>query len=279
MVKDPVTGKMARRYKHPETGRFNVKTKRTLAEQKARTSWAGADAKISKARPKPFVVEKPKSSRAKPPAAKLKGRVTVRKVKPVKVEPVTVRPVRVEPRRARTLAKVERGIAGGERETAVVVDRNGVEVVRRTGGRDAVTFTPDELSKMSGGTLTHNHPSTISQSGLVLKDIPPSGQDAALFLGQKLEELRAVAQNYVYSLKLRKGLPRPSLEELVKKWEQRRAAYQKQKTIEVSSNFFEGKISEVQAKGEIFTYQSTAYHRAWLDVADEFGIDYVWVKL
>ena len=59
-VKDPVTGKMARRYKHPQTGRFNVKTKRTLAEQKARTSWAGADTKISKARPRPFVVEKPK---------------------------------------------------------------------------------------------------------------------------------------------------------------------------------------------------------------------------
>jgi len=42
-----------RRFQHPDTGRFTLKrSKRTLAEQKARTSWAGADKKISKVRPK-----------------------------------------------------------------------------------------------------------------------------------------------------------------------------------------------------------------------------------
>jgi SPP1 gp7 family putative phage head morphogenesis protein len=40
------------RFQDPETGRFTLKSKRTLAEQKRRSSWAGADRTVAKVRPK-----------------------------------------------------------------------------------------------------------------------------------------------------------------------------------------------------------------------------------
>ena len=64
-----------RRYKDPETGRFTKKTKRTLAEQKARSNWAGADVRIAKVRPK-SILDKPTLP---------KPRVT--KIQPAKLEP------------------------------------------------------------------------------------------------------------------------------------------------------------------------------------------------
>ncbi len=50
---------VGKRFKNPETRRFTSKTKRTLAEQKRRTRWVGADKKIAKVRPK-SVVEPPR---------------------------------------------------------------------------------------------------------------------------------------------------------------------------------------------------------------------------
>jgi len=71
-----------RRYKDSETGRFTVKTKRTLAQQKEKTSWVGADKKISKVRPK-SILELKVTPKPTPKVTKIKPR----KVVPKKVTP------------------------------------------------------------------------------------------------------------------------------------------------------------------------------------------------
>lgn len=58
---------VGRRFQSPETGRFTSKTKRTLAEQKKRTRWVGADKRIAKKRPR-SVVELPTKVKPKPPS-------------------------------------------------------------------------------------------------------------------------------------------------------------------------------------------------------------------
>jgi hypothetical protein len=75
-----VKGLKGRRYLDPETGRFTSTTKRTLAEQKRRTSWAGADKTIAKRRPK-SILEPPTPVKPKPRA------VPKLKLKPPSAEP------------------------------------------------------------------------------------------------------------------------------------------------------------------------------------------------
>ncbi len=93
------------RFQNPETGRYTMKTsKRTLAQQKNRSQWAGADRTVAKVRPK---------TRVEPggvkPVAPPKPKPRVTKVQPVKVTPKAPRVVKPKKIDSVTLATAKGG--------------------------------------------------------------------------------------------------------------------------------------------------------------------------
>ena len=80
-------------------------------------------------------------------------------------------------------------------EHAILVDANGNIVLEKTDNSvNSVRFTKDELEKMGGKNLTHNHPSNSTFSA----------EDIAMLTHWKLNSVRAVGEKRVYQLSVEK---------------------------------------------------------------------------
>lgn len=76
-------------------------------------------------------------------------------------------------------------------ETAVVLDGGGKVIFRESSGApNYVKFSADQLAKMNGMTLTHNHPSNSTFSS----------EDIALLVVNKLKSIRATGESRTYQL-------------------------------------------------------------------------------
>lgn len=76
-------------------------------------------------------------------------------------------------------------------ETAVVLDGSGKVIFRESSGApNYVKFSADQLAKMNGMTLTHNHPSNSTFSS----------EDIALLVVNKLKSIRATGESRTYQL-------------------------------------------------------------------------------
>jgi len=79
-------------------------------------------------------------------------------------------------------------------ERAIVVDDAGNVLFDKKGGKSTVEFTPRELSKLKGATLTHNHPKGSSFSV----------EDSRMLFDNELSEIRAVGwqwdTSYLYRM-------------------------------------------------------------------------------
>lgn len=112
-------------------------------------------------------------------------------------------------------------IAHGLTETAIAFDKDGNLLFSKGGTKNAVNFTPQELTKLKGAVATHNHPAQAGADsyGLDMKNpqhkalhkemikaghdigISFSADDIALLSVRKMAEIRAVTPNYTYSMK------------------------------------------------------------------------------
>jgi hypothetical protein len=72
-------------------------------------------------------------------------------------------------------------------EKAYGVAKNGIVVVERDGEEDQIAFNNDELTRLAGCVLTHNHPSRRSFS---LADIQIATQ-------YQFDEIRSVTRSHV----------------------------------------------------------------------------------
>ena len=66
------------------------------------------------------------------------------------------------------LYRHERILSGNNYETAILYDNDGNIILKKKGEKSRVSFTKQEINKMKGGILTHNHPngSTFSPSDI-----------------------------------------------------------------------------------------------------------------
>lgn len=96
-----------------------------------------------------------------------------------------------------SLRSTERNARDQDFESARVFAADGIAIFAKDGDKSSVLFSDDEASKMAGGVLTHNHPS----SG------PLSFEDVGLCVKKGLRELRAVtADGTLYRLGFSKPL-------------------------------------------------------------------------
>ncbi len=90
----------------------------------------------------------------------------------------------------RELLSCEVKLCGERTEIAVLFDMNGVELLRKPGIVGEVKFSEDELLKMPGCILTHNHPNSS----------PFSPEDISFLLHNGLSEIRATNKYGTYVL-------------------------------------------------------------------------------
>jgi SPP1 gp7 family putative phage head morphogenesis protein len=129
--------------------------------------------------------------------------------KPVK--PVVKKEDNYKERFDKNLLRAEKRIYSRATEKVYVFDEKGNEVFSKIGGRNSVGFTLDEVKKMKGCILTHNHPSGSSFSEA----------DILLLTKWDLKEVRAVSDKHRYSISLKDGVPlkEKALSEISKEYE------------------------------------------------------------
>lgn len=87
-------------------------------------------------------------------------------------------------------------------ETAVVLDNSGNLVLKKDGNSNAVTFDPNEISKLTGNIITHNHP-----AGWTFPDSNPrhagnsfSSHDIFLAVDSQVAAMRVISPKYIHTL-------------------------------------------------------------------------------
>lgn len=88
------------------------------------------------------------------------------------------------------MADFEARIVRQTYETAGVYDANGNLLFEKDGTKRHVKFTDEEIAKMAGNVVTHNHPSGSSFSA----------DDIAMLIYSNAKEIRAVGKNFTYSM-------------------------------------------------------------------------------
>ena len=90
---------------------------------------------------------------------------------------------------ARSVLKIENEIKGQKNETVVILNDDGTVAFRKDGSRMGVTYDGRHaINKV----MTHNHPGP---------DVPFSSSDLRDAVKFNMKEIRAVSQNYTYSMK------------------------------------------------------------------------------
>lgn len=96
------------------------------------------------------------------------------------------------------LFDIERNSTNRKTEQATLFGANGEVIFQKTGDRGSVRFTYEEMLKMRGGVLTHNHPN----------DSCFSPEDIHTLFDKKLSELRAATNDGVYRLQRPSSWPK-----------------------------------------------------------------------
>lgn len=99
-----------------------------------------------------------------------------------------------------SISSYENKIRNKKVEHCAIYDKDGNKLFEKKGTESEVRFTADELQRMKGGIVTHNHPPEIN--GQKYSDGGSfSKSDAQLMVDMGLTEMRAVSTKYDYSLK------------------------------------------------------------------------------
>jgi SPP1 gp7 family putative phage head morphogenesis protein len=105
-------------------------------------------------------------------------------------------PLTVAERAARTVEKNELWDKTIE-NAAAINPATGEQILRKAGNKDSIWFNADELARMRGSILTHNHPKPLYGND----PLSFSLSDVRLAARNGLQEIRAVGNKYAYSLK------------------------------------------------------------------------------
>lgn len=99
---------------------------------------------------------------------------------------------------SRDMQKLEGDIAPLQHERAAVFDKQGKKLFEKDGKETEVTFSTEEMAKMRGAVVTHNHPDfggKFSDGGSF------SMSDAELMVQTGMAEVRAVTKKYIYRMR------------------------------------------------------------------------------
>lgn len=172
-----------------------------------------------------------------------------------------------------TLKSQEKKIYKDIIETAVVLDTKGnIVFSTSSGANNYVKFTEEQLAKMQGNVLTHNHPSGSTFSY----------EDVRLMTGKDLKAIRATSENITYQLE--KGGNNQNKEDFIREYS---TALAKNKKItdklyyDLKNKYNKGELSksEFANKVELVNEKYNELNSGWLkDNAKKYGYRYSIIK-
>ncbi|AKB37373.1 hypothetical protein MSSAC_2783 [Methanosarcina siciliae C2J] len=149
----------------------------------------------------------------------------------------------------------EKPIKDNDFETAVILDNKGNFIFSKKGNKKSVSFTAEELGKVRGNQLTHNHPRNTSFS---LGDVKLSST-------YNVTEIRACGKKYIYSMK--PGETGWNKEYFNKKIKPLYTKHYNEVYSDLFSQAISGEISDEE-------WDLMQNHMVWERVADELGLIY-----
>ena len=166
-----------------------------------------------------------------------------------------------------SISNVENRIRSQGFESAAVYDKDGNFVFFKDGEASQVSFTPDELLSIKGGTLTHNHPSGRSFSW----------QDFQLAMIHDGAEIRAAYKGGVYVMRIPKKIS--YLGDSVNRGfglNDQRALNIIRQAYNDADRATRSMIEDGIVDGSITTDQANAthHHEIWMSLSREMGFEY-----
>ena len=161
------------------------------------------------------------------------------------------------PELAAAVSRIGREIAADTLETAVVMDRSGTVLLRKQGMADVVEFSADELAKLPGSVLLHNHPGSVPEAFSV--------EDIALAVHHRLAEIHAVDRLYHYSASDPSGSWSPAY------WRDTVAPVLQRVTQDVTERMQAALVAGLLAEDQ---YHGMINHLIWTEVAQEVSLGY-----
>ncbi len=203
---------------------------------------------------------------------KLKPRPVVPKPKP---KPVPVpKPAEI---RENKITALEKLIVNNKKEVGIVVDSKGNEVFRRVGETNKVTFSEKDLKRLKGKTLTHNHPPVNMWNGIIVEDVPLTGQDGFMMVENGIFEIRAVNSHHTYSIRSKRGKILDA-KAISTTWNRQLDIEQGKAAKQIAKQIRAGKMTETQGIERLSLSQTESMHRAWKTTANSAGLDYKRIK-
>ncbi len=172
-----------------------------------------------------------------------------------------------------TLKSQEKKIYKDIIETAVVLDTKGnIVFSTSSGANNYVKFTEEQLAKMQGNVLTHNHPSGSTFSY----------EDVRLMTGKDLKAIRATSENITYQLE--KSGNNQNKDDFIRQYS---AAIAENKKItdklyyDLKNKYNKGELlkSEFASEVELVNEKYNKLNSEWLkDNAKKYGYRYSIIK-
>ena len=169
-------------------------------------------------------------------------------------------------KQSRAIAVAEESIRYNRYETAVAYDSKGNLLLNKKGGSRSISFTKDEIAKLKDSVFTHNHPSSLGQTGIRAIGTSFSHQDLTFAVNANLKEIRAVTPTYTFSVKRPKNGWGVSPKQV-------KAAYDRaERKVKREMNKY---LNKVGRTGTSYDRANVSYYnRITKLVADEFGWEY-----
>ncbi|MHC4179899.1 MAG: hypothetical protein ACYSWU_20525, partial [Planctomycetota bacterium] len=152
-------------------------------------------------------------------------------------------------------------------------DKDGNELFRHAGIAAEVEIPESQWPALKGGTVTHNHP-VFGEGEFKLHNVPLSGADGHLLKQLDLAEIRAVTDDFTFSLSVKEGAPQKTPKQINAAWQRRRKKLEDAHAAETYELLRGKKITPLESRKRNVAYQEEAQHQAWVDIADRHGLVY-----
>lgn len=172
------------------------------------------------------------------------------------------------------IREVEAAIAEKPVEHGIVIDDNGNVVLSKVGTVNQVPFTVDEVLRMDGKILIHNHP---QQQGI---EITFSGADVNMLLTARLKQIRAVTAHWSHFMENQGSLPdsltaRSELGDAIER-EYNTTVRKRLKPFcrKLLAMVNKGQISRKEADQRYAAIQEDLRHQVWTEIAPKHQLVY-----
>lgn len=161
-------------------------------------------------------------------------------------------------------------------ENALILDKNGKELVNKRGGKGSVGIPIDTWRNGAGndGVMTHNHP-RADNGGMLGGTF--SGADMTMFTGRPMKTMRAAAAEGTYSISKTNKFDASGASAFFKKADRDFTSRVQKNSIDLANKYRNKEISRdeyIKQHTDSFNKELVALHNTYAEGASKYGYTY-----